>query len=588
MKKYLIFIPILFITGKLIANGPLNRSLGNLADYKSYPGRLELQSTFGVVHLTFYSPGIIRVQADRQKIEKPFSYAVVAEPKEVLTTIDDKGNFLEFSSKAILVKINKNPLRFTFMDRVTNKILNADDQAFGISWMGDEFTVYKTLQPNERFIGLGEQVGHLDRKGTVLTNWNTDDPSYDQNSKTIYSSIPFYIGIHSSGVYGIFLDNTYKSNFNFGASNNRFASFSADYGEVDYYFIAGKDIASVIKNYNTLTGFITLPPKWSLGYQQCRYSYFPDEDVLSTAKKFRERKIPADMIYLDIHYMDAYKVFTWHPVMFPDPKILIKQLSDIGFNTAAIFDPGIKVEKGYKVYDEGVQKNMFIEYPDGTFYCGEVWPGWCYFPDFTNSLARKWWGEQFTGAVNYGLTGFWNDMNEIAVWGQSVPALVEFNWEGYKTSYKQAKNVYGMLMARSTYEGTKKLLQDERPFVLTRSGFSGLQRYTAIWTGDNQANDDHMLLGIRMVNSLGLSGVPFCGYDVGGFGGNPSIELYTRWMTIGAFSPMYRGHTAFGTMHSEPWVFGVQAEDISRRYIQFRYRLMPYIYSYFYQASQTG
>ncbi len=588
VKKRLILLTIFLYGGVLIANEPLNKSLGDLVDYQYSNNRLELKTTFGVVNLTYYTPQVVRLQADKEKIDKPFSYAVIEKPENVKATIEDKGDHLEFSSSAIVVTIQKKPVRFTFIDKTSGKILNTDDKSFGISWIGDESTVYKKLQPDERFIGLGEQVGHLDRRGTALVNWNTDNPNYDQNSDRIYSSIPFYIGIHDNGIYGIFLDNTSKTRFNFGAANNRFSSFSANYGEVDYYFIAGKNVASILNSYCKLTGFSILPAKWSLGYQQCRYSYFPDSDVLSTAKKFRERKIPADMIYLDIHYMDHYKVFTWSPEKFPDPQSLIHQLKDIGFNTAAIFDPGIKIEKGYKAYDEGMKDDIFVKYPDGTNYAGQVWPGWCYFPDFTNPKARQWWGEQFTDDVKLGLTGFWNDMNEIAAWGKEVPGLIEFNWEGHKTSYKEAKNVYGLLMARSTYEGTKKLLNGKRPFVLTRAAYSGLQRYSAIWTGDNQAKEDHMLLGIRMLNSLGLSGVTFCGYDIGGFGGNPTQELYTRWMTIGAFSPMYRGHTAYGTMHSEPWVFGERAEDISRRYIQLRYRLMPYIYSSFYEATQTG
>ncbi len=588
MKKYLIPLAIVLCGLPLMANVPLNKSLGDLVNYQLQDKQLELKATFGEVYLTFYTPQVVRLQADKEKIDKAFSYAVVAEPGDVAVKVEDKGDHLEFSSADVIVNITKKPLRFSFIDKTTGKVLNADDKSFGISWIGDESTVYKTLQPGERFIGLGEQVGDLDRRGTERVNWNTDDPSYDWNSDRIYSSIPFYIGINDNGLYGIFLDNTCKTRFNFGAANDRFSSFSADYGEVDYYFIAGKDVASVLNSYSKLTGFMTLPPKWSLGYQQCRYSYYPDSDVLATARRFRERKIPADMIYLDIDYMDHYKVFTWSPTKFPDPHSLLKQLKDIGFNTAAIFDPGIKVEKGYTSYDDGIKKDVFVKYPDGTYYTGQVWPGWCNFPDFTNPAAREWWGEQFTKTVNYGLTGFWNDMNEIAAWGKAVPGLIEFDWEGHKTSYVQAKNVYGMEMARSTYEGTKKLLNGNRPFVLTRAGYSGLQRYTAIWTGDNQSNEDHMLLGIRMLNSMGLSGIPFCGYDVGGFGGSPTQELYTRWMTIGAFSPMYRGHTAVGTMHSEPWVFGEKAEDISRRYIQLRYRLMPYIYSTFYNASQTG
>src|ERR1035437_5705011 len=202
--------------------------------------------------------------------------------------------------------------------------------------------------------------------------------------------------------------------------------------------------------------------------------------------------------------------------------------------------------------------------------------------------ARDWWGKWVKTYADIGVTGFWNDMNEIAAWGQDVPKLLDFNWEGSKTSYKEAKNVYGMLMARRSYEGARKSMDGQRPFVLTRAGYSGLQRYTAIWTGDNQSNDDHMLLGVRLLNSMGLSGISFAGMDIGGFGGNPPQNLYTRWMEIGAFCPMFRGHTAIYTNHTEPWAFGEISEDIVRRYIGFRYQLMPYLYSCFYESTQSG
>ncbi len=192
------------------------------------------------------------------------------------------------------------------------------------------------------------------------------------------------------------------------------------------------------------------------------------------------------------------------------------------------------------------------------------------------------------GYVHLGVEGFWNDMNEISTWGQQPPHLIEFDWEGHKTSYRQAKNVYGMEMARSTFEGTKMLMNGRRPLIITRSGFGGLQRYTSIWTGDNQATDHHLMMGVRLVNSLGLSGVSFTGSDVGGFGGNATPSLFARWIQIGAFTPFYRGHSAINTASTVPWVFGEQTERISRNYIQLRYNLMPYIYTAMYESTLSG
>jgi alpha-glucosidase len=310
--------------------------------------------------------------------------------------------------------------------------------------------------------------------------------------------------------------------------------------------------------------------------------------VLSTARTFREKKIPADMVYLDIHYMDAYKVFTFHPERFPKPEKMVDELAKMGFHTAVILDPGIKVEKGYAPYDEGVKQNMFAKYPDGENYSGEVWPGWSHFPDYTHEAVRKWWGDHVKFYTDKGIDALWNDMNEPAAWGQSLPDLIEFYNEGEKTTHKEARNVYGMQMARSTYEGAKKSLKGNRPFILNRAGYSGVQRYAATWTGDNIADSDHMICGVRLVSSLGLSGIPFAGVDVGGFAGEASPDLFVKWMVLGVFSPMFRFHSMINSKDAEPWSFGEEAEEISRNYISLRYRLMPYIYSTFHESAQTG
>ena len=273
---------------------------------------------------------------------------------------------------------------------------------------------------------------------------------------------------------------------------------------------------------------------------------------------------------------------------FPNPKALIEGLRAKGFHVVIIVDPGVKVEEGYEPYEDGLAQDVFVKYPDGENFTGEVWPGWCHFPDFTNPRVREWWGDKFKELVDVGIDGFWNDMNEFATWGNRLPDLMEFDHDGERSTVKRARNIYGLQMSRSTYEGTSKLLNGERPFILTRASFAGAQRYSAVWTGDNEASEDHMLLGTRIVNSLGLSGVAFCGPDVGGFAGATYGDLFARWISIGAFTPFFRAHTFVNTNYSEPWAFGEEVEEISRNYINIRYRLMPYIYSSMYEASQTG
>lgn len=570
-----------------VAQVQQNVTLGKCLDLKKSSEGVELITDHGKVRVTVYGPNVIRVRIVEDDFHKNFSYAVNTAPWNARFELKDETNRYLLETDSVSLSIQKNPVRFSFLTK-SGKEINSDDPAFGTSWIGTEATTYKKFQPGEKFIGLGEQSGDLNRSGEAWYHWNSDNPAYDNNTKTTYSSFPFFIGLHDNLCYGIFFDNSSRTNFNFGAANNRFSSFSSEYGEMDYYFFNAKNVAGIINEYTHLTGRIPMPPVWSLGYQQCRWSYYPDSEVMNVAQHFRDRKIPVDMMYLDIHFMDHYKVFTWDKNRFPDPEGMVNNLKKLGYHLTLIIDPGVKVEKDYPVYEDGLKNDVFVKYPDGTPYTGFVWPGWCNFPDFTKPQTRQWWGKWFKMYTNIGVDGFWNDMNEIAAWGKDVPSLMTLDWEGNKTSYKEAKNTFGMQMARSTYEGAAKLLDGRRPFVLTRSGFSGLQRYTAIWTGDNQAKEDHMMLGIRMLNSFGLSGITFAGYDVGGFSGTATPELYTRWMTIGSFAPMYRSHSTTNSNRTEPWNFGEEKEDIARRYIGFRYQLMPYIYSSFDEARRTG
>jgi alpha-glucosidase len=536
--------------------------------------------------LTVYSPSVIRVRIDKQKLAADFSYAVISQPQKTKVSITQNAQEIDIVTDSLKAVIKKSPFAITFYTP-NGEIINEDETGLTTSWVNESVTTYKKMQDGERFIGLGEKTGSLDRRGSGYTNWNSDSFGYSTGTDPIYSTIPFYIGIHHNLNYGIFLDNTYQSDFNFGSSNDRFSSFGARGGEMNYYFIYNKHVADIITSYTALTGRMKMPPLWSLGYQQNRYSYYPETEVYRIAQTLREKKIPADGITLDIHYMDHYKVFTWDKDRFPDPVKMTNKLKDMGFKLTVIVDPGIKVEKGYGVYDRGEKDNIFIKYPDSTNYKGEVWPGWCNFPDFTNPKGRAWWGTEMKKYGADGISGIWNDMNEIATWGQKMPDNIIFDYDGKKASHLQTRNVYALNMARASYEGAKAAF-NKRPFILTRSGYAGLQRYSAIWTGDNRSEDSHMLLGVRLLNSLGLSGVPFTGMDIGGFTGNPSQSLYARWIQIGAFNPYFRNHTAVNTKSSEPWTYGEEVLEISRNYINLRYKLLPYLYSTFYEATQSG
>lgn len=589
MKHIALLFCAVALTASTFAQRLAIERLGNATKVVQNDRGAELIAPNGRLMITVINASTVRIHLTKSNVYDTLSYAVIPSAFEK-AVINQKYNdeFYKLATDSLTVEVNLKPLAVTVSDSRGN-ILVEDDAKLGISWAGSHITNYKVMRNDERFIGLGEKTGPLDRRGNGYTHWNTDFFGYPSGADPIYMSTPFYIGLHSgSAMYGLFLDNSSRTRFNFGASNNRFSSFGVEDGDLRYYVVAGSSIPSIINAYAKLTGTTPLPPKWSLGFQQCRYSYYPDTQVLNVARTFRERKIPADVIYLDIHYMKDYKLFTWDSLRFPSPNGMIDQLKKLNFQTTVIIDPGIKVEKGYKAYDEGVAKDLFLKYSDGSLYQGQVWPGWCHFTDFTMPKARQWWGEQFSGLVKDGVRGFWNDMNEIATWGQFMPDNILFGFEGTGATHLLGRNVYGMQMARSTYEGTRKLLGNERPFILTRSGYSGIQRYSAVWTGDNQSNDDHMMAGIRLLNSMGLTGVPYVGMDVGGFTGNPSKELFARWTSISAFTPFFRAHVAIDNKSQEPWSFGERVEQICRNYISMRYILMPTLYSAFYESSKSG
>ena len=568
--------------------GKRSEALGNIITWSQTSESFEYQLSNGLAQISVYSNQIIRVRATNQTSwARDFSYAVNSKPQPASFEWVDEENNYTIKLHHFKVTIQKNPFRVGFKT-LDDKWINKENDSFGVSYLGDQVLRYMDIQPNERFIGLGEKVGPLDKKGQSFENWNSDKFAYTVETDPLYLSTPFYIGFHNGLFYGVFLDNSHKSLFNFGASNDRFAFFGADGGEMNYYFFFGGSVSDIIQSYTSLTGKMPLPPKWALGLQQCRYSYYPDLEVLQIAKQYRDRKIPLDVLYLDIHYMDDYKVFTFHPDRFPNPKSFNKQLLENGIHTVCIVDPGIKVEAGYEAYEDGLDKDVFVKYPDGLPFSAEVWPGWSHFPDFTSEKTRRWWGNQLSFLDESGISGIWNDMNEPACWGQRPPDLIEFDMDGETTSHKEAHNVYGMQMARATHEGMNRLRGGKRNFVLTRAGFSGVQRYSAVWTGDNVATDEHMLLGVKLLNSMGLAGVPFTGYDIGGFVGEPSPALFCKWLQIGVFTPMFRLHSMINTRDAEPWSFGEQVEEISRNFINLRYRLLPYIYSCFKESADSG
>jgi alpha-glucosidase len=406
------------------------------------------------------------------------------------------------------------------------------------------------------------------------------------------------VGVKDGRAYGIYLDNTHRTFFDVGHQQRGVLSFGADGGELDYYFINGPEPRAVLARYAQLTGRTPLPPRWALGYHQSRWSYYPESRVRKLASDFRTKKVPGEVLWLDVHCLDGYAPFTWDKERFPNPKKLFADLRRDGFRVVPIVDPHIKAEFAHPPYDSGLAGNHFVKLADGTVYQAPVWPSnaeknprQSVFPDFTRPATREWWGTLFRELTDLGVAGIWNDMNEPAVFvppSKTLPPDAMHDNEGAPIGHNAVHNVYGMLNSRATHEGLRRLRPDTRPFVLTRASFAGGQRYAAVWTGDNSSDWSHLQQSLPMLLGLSLSGFTFVGADIGGFAGVATAELFTRWLQAGVFYPFMRAHTEINTPDQEPWVYGDRHEAINRRAIELRYELLPHLYNVVAESCAAG
>ncbi len=437
--------------------------------------------------------------------------------------------------------------------------------------------------------GLGEKAFGLEHSGRRLVMWNTDpEGGYSPGVDPLYVSIPFVL-MQAGSAYGIFFDNTFRAEFDLGKSDPAQLAYNVEGGDLCYYVIAGPDMADVLRRYSDLTGRMELPPLWGIGFHQSRWSYSSEAEVRRVAKRMRDAAVPCDAIYLDIDHIRGYRVLTFDSQRFPDAKGMIADLRQAGIRTVCIVDPGVKIDTRYRVYAEGMAQNAFCRLPNGKVFSGPVWPGECAFPDFASARVRRWWQLQHRPLIEAGVAGIWNDMNEPAVFpALTFPNLVQHDTETGRTDHFEIHNVYGMLMSQAAHDAWRHDRPDERPFLVSRAGYAGVQRYALTWTGDNHSSWEHLALSLPMVLNLGLSGQPFAGADVGGFNGDAGGELMARWTQLGCCLPFFRNHSALGTRHQEPYALREPFRSICRRYIELRYRLLPYIYTAFWQASQTG
>lgn len=582
---------------------------GKRKAYKVEEGIVKIQFASGEGWITPLTDEIINVFSPIETLEHR-SKAVEGEKASGITfSVKEKLDYLEIQTKRLTVRVydgykvdfyDENGLLLCadyrgerkFGRQISEKFIRLlETEGHKVPTASDfnyDVQVVKRMEGDEAFYGLGDKTGFLNKRHYDYEMWNSDIPAAHTDAfKALYKSIPFFIALRKECVYGIFFDNTYHSYFDMGKEKENYYYFGAGEGNLDYYFIAGEDMRHVVKNYTYLTGRTPLPQLFTLGYHQSRWGYETAADVRGIAAKYRDLEIPIDTIHLDIDYMDAYKVFTWSEEDFGEPGRLISDLSRDGFKFVTIIDPGVKVEEGYSVYEEGMKQGYFAKTPNGEVYINAVWPGDAVYPDFGNPKTREWWANNQKYLVELGVRGVWNDMNEPASFRGELPEDVVFTDEDAVSNHAAMHNVYGHLMAKATYEGLKKY-DGRRPFVITRACYSGSQKYTTAWTGDNQSLWEHLRMAIPQMCNLGLSGMAFVGTDVGGFGADVTPELLARWVEVGCFSPLFRNHSSKGSINQEPWLFGEEVLAINRKYITLRYKLLPYLYDLFWECEKNG
>ncbi|MEW5859925.1 MAG: glycoside hydrolase family 31 protein [Cyanobacteriota bacterium] len=563
--------------GKILQSEPTNRG----AHFFFEQAELEI---------SFLSVDLVRV--DWKPGIPPIPYGIARQDwSEVETKLEETAEGWVVSSTALKVVITENG---------GLKLQNSDGQTLREELpphrQGEAWTHRAKLRQEEHIYGLGERAASLDlrRPKTEAQRiksyrlWHYDAGGiYSSGTDPLYLCIPVYLGLHREGSYLVFYENTYSGNVTF--SDVAEAYFEG--GALRYYLTTGKP-AQLLQRYTELTGRPPLPPRWAFGYHQSRWGYETEEAVRETAQGFQTHDLPLSAIHLDIDCKDNFRSFTIDPDRFPKLREFNQELAAKGVRLIAIVNPGVKSDRNSKLFQEGRAQEVFCTYPNGEIVLAPVWPGLCAFPDFTNPLARHWWSRQYEYLLDLGVTGFWHDMNEPGVFtlrgDATLPRPTKHSLEGRGGTHVEAHNIYGLLQAQAGYEALCEYKPETRPFIVSRSGWAGLQRYAWTWTGDVETSWKGLRQTLPTVLGMGLSGIPYTGPDIGGFKGNPSDELYLRWFQMASFLTFCRTHSANNVKPRTPWSYGGSVLSIVREFLRLRYRLIPYFYTLAWEATQTG
>lgn len=568
-------------------NGASRTSFGPVVAYQNFDHVYLFQTPLATLQLSFVDAHVVRLR-------------VHGETRPVLDTtaaIVERGQPwpVHFSETNTVYRLEAEFVQVVISKETAHIQVARQGQLQGFELIGltrgeNETVCDLAASVEDRYYGLGEKTGFLDKSGERVRMWNSDVYApHNPETDALYVSVPFLIHRRGNLFQGVFLDNPGETAFDMRRENDTYQVTAAT-GDIDFYIFSFPTMKEVVSRYTQLTGRLALPPLWALGYHQSRYSYMNEREVRQLAEEFRTRDIPCDAIHFDIHYMNGYRVFTFDDERFPDPGELIRELATNGFHVVPIVDPGVKRDDTYGIFQAGSAMDAFCKLPSGDVFTGDVWPGESVFPDFTEMQVRNWWAASHQFYTDLGVRGIWNDMNEPAIFNETktMDVSVVHGNDGVPKSHGELHNLYGLLMSQATYEGLKRLVPNERPFVLTRSGYAGIGRFAAVWTGDNRSFWEHMAMAIPMVLNMGLTGIPFAGPDVGGFAHDASGQLLARWTQMGAFFPYFRNHSEMASVRQEPWAFGAEIEEICRTYIRLRYAYLPHLYNLFHEATQTG
>ena len=453
---------------------------------------------------------------------------------------------------------------------------------------GECWHLTSVLKPEEHVYGLGERASSFNLRPGNYCSWNTDiGGKYSASTDPLYIGTPIYLSLSHSGSYLVYFENSFRSSYRI--SDTLETSF--DGGRLRYYIIFGT-VNTIYNQLSELLGRPCMPPRWVFGYHQSRWGYRTESDIRNVVDGFEKHDFPISAIHLDIDYMDGYRVFSINQKRFPDMRMLTDDLEKKGIKTVVSINPAVKNDHNYRIFLDGIEKDSFCKLPNGKLSGGVSWPGWSVFPDFSNVDVRKWWSEQYQYLLALGISGIWHDMNEpssFSAWGEmTLPSSTQHNLDGQTGDHREVHNLYGLLMNIACFEGLRKYSPNKRPWIFSRSGWAGLQKYAWTWTGDIDSSWLSLKQTIITILGLSISGHAFSGVDIGGFSGSPTAELYMRWFQLSAFLPLFRTHSAIGTSPREPWVFGEPTTSILRRFTNLRYSLLPYLYSLAWDTSQTG